>query len=224
MGMSVRLGKSNAWSVCGDSDPICDLSISHELVKRTSEKTTYRVIVTVELLSKRMDRRVDDGEMYVCLYELAHSWKGVSRECDYENYYSERKNRVEGDCSHSYLQQIVRGKNQYVFNVDLYQELSDTFYQNGNSYSRMVKRVKYIWGDDARDGIYYIIGADLLHIRNTRYFIENHVRVPKKNPMLEKSAYDFRWYSSTLDTAPLFTNMLSFASNIAFTDTIKLHL
>ena len=219
--MSMRLGKSNAWSVC---DSTCDLSISHELVERTSEKTTYRVIVTVERLSKRMNRRVDDGELYVCLYEIAHSWRGKHREDNSNNPYCDCQNCVSGERPHKYLQQIVRGKNQYIFNVDLYQELSDTFYNYGNSYSRMVEYTKRRWGDDAEDGIYYIIGADLLHIRNTRNIIENHMHVTKKNPMLEKSAYDFRWYSNTCDTHPSFVNMLSFASNITCTDTITLYL
>lgn len=223
MGMSMRLGKSNAWSLSGRGKIANAISISYELVERTSEKTTYKVIVTIDNLSVRMNRRVDDGEIYVCLYELAHNWRGINNES--ENLYCCYQNCTSGTNSRRYLQKVVRGKNKYIFTVNLYQALSDTFYSWGNSYSRMVYRTKYVWGDDAENGIYYIIGASLLHITNIRY---NHNRDEHyENVFLKESSYDFRWYSNMCgnnNDSSYFTNMFSFASNLTRTSPIKLEL
>lgn len=226
MGMSIRLGKSNAWNVSEDSDN--NISISSELVERTSEKTTYKVIVTIDYLSKRMNRRVADGEIYVCLYEKCRDSKGFNQ--SHYRYdpcpsYALHHNLVHtfGSTtdSHQYLQKVVRGKKRYIYTVTLNADVSDCYYDGYNDYYRLVDKVK--WHNSVGYNFYntyYEIGASLLHIRKFKNAII------EENTALKECPDDFRCYTYEYNIyIPFcFTNMASFASNVCYTDLIRLDL
>ncbi len=233
--MSMRLGKSNAWSVSGRGKIANAISISYELVERTSEKTTYKVIVTIDNLSVRMNRRVDDGEIYVCLYEKCCDSKGYNESFDGDSRYGSpsyatANNLVHGGLAYwRYLQKVVRGKNQYVYTVTLNADDSDYYYDSYNDYSRIVESVKwYNYTKDYYD-TYYNVGASLLHIRNYKWVYTSGEGYKKcKNTFLkslsDSGCFDMAIYAGDDKTKTCFDNMPSFASNLAYTPLIKLEL
>ena len=232
MGMSMRLGKSNAWSLNEDSTN--NISISSELVERTSEKTTYKVIVTIDALSKRMNRRVDDGEIYVCLYEKCRDAKGYNQShdpWDPSPAYAYSYNLVHTfdltANSYEYLQKVVRGKNQYIYTVVLG---ADEYYYSNDSYIRFVDRVKsYNSKGYNFYNTYYNIGASLLHIRNSKLVYNPEIGYEEyKNTFLkslsDSGCFGYDIYDGSDTTKTCFDKMPSFASNVCYTDLIRLDL
>lgn len=228
MGMSMKLGKSNAWTLSKSSDPswgTCDISISSKVIKSIANtETTYEVTITINTLSARMNRRVDDGELYICLYERAKLSKGYSMNAEYPDaVYARKHNLTTGNKKWHYLQRVIRGKKDYVFNITLSRiDTKDSFYDYGwNTLGRVIqdKRRK---GQDST--LYYIVGGCLLHIRNKKINLSGNNWF---NKSLEESTENTNWFINNgakydYDNSQFFNQKFSHASAIRSTQTLKL--
>lgn len=143
MGMSMRLGESNAWKV-GDAD-VCkgslrkhtpdrydgnDLSISYE----TISPLKYKITITINSLSYALTKVMEYGNLYICLASQEIR-RHNSKRCrfqsqDMQNAYvpgswtyddmstitqSQYKNKYQ----YPVFQKVVPGKRDYTFVIDM---------------------------------------------------------------------------------------------------------
>lgn len=132
MGMSMRLGKSNAWSISdsnyfGKNNSV-DLAISYENIAPYK----HRITVVITSTSFRVDKLIEKGRVFLCLankesYRRKYSdnyWEPTTNNERICSSWPGNHDRTFFSSIHNdrfltpIFHQVVKGKNTYVWDVD----------------------------------------------------------------------------------------------------------